>query len=241
MAYFFAQLYERYKRTNTSDLYEARQNNVDGAKKQRIEYDKGLTSLESFLKYKSAIINDKVASALFTHLPPSIQVESFELAYATYRDGWNMDTMYSKIESKHPLIILILTAASRSVLGVYLSAALGPPSSDFKGDGTSFVFNIDCDGTVHFFEAKSDILSESCEVTGDIRRVSTLFEYAIGTNDYLAFGGSYTKGTNAIRLFSDLSQCSSGPSDTYGNNCSILPPDSGDAVFVRDVEIFTLI
>ena len=152
-----------------------------------------------------------------------------------------MDTMYSKIESRHPLIILILTATSRSVLGVYLSAALGPPSSDFKGDGTSFIFNISVDGAMHFFAAKSDLLSEDTEATGNIRRLSTLFEYAIGTNEYLAFGGSYAKGTNAIRLFSELSQCSSGPSDTYGNDDSMLPPGSGDAVLVGEIEIFTMI
>jgi hypothetical protein len=97
------------------------------------------------LQYISDLLDNMTGPCLFTSLPPVAQTQRYQLGYATYRDGWNMTTLYKKIGLKSPLILLIRLLGDRCLIGAYISTSLGPPSYEFKGDSDCFVFKLSND------------------------------------------------------------------------------------------------
>jgi hypothetical protein len=181
------------------------------------------------LRSVSKLLNDDMAKYLYTILPPHVQSERFELAYATHRDGWSSITFYENIGSRSPLLLLIRLVETSVVIGAFITTPLGPPSFGVKGDGQCFVFTLD--GTKSAAYNCPRIINEEMLVAG------TMTEYAYANMEYIAFGGSSIEGSNAIRLSNDLSSCSCGPSDTY-NNPRLVDTDLPDPLKVSDVEVF---
>jgi hypothetical protein len=271
-------------------------------------------------------------SLLFSSLPLTAQTQRYQLGYATYRDGWNMKTLYQRIQRSSPLILLIKLLGHECLVGAYVSCPLGPPSYEFKGDSDCFVFRL-CGETIERYLARvcdpemlQFLKTTTLETTEKIfvedhtssdgvnsldgstrtssllvnppkmvkeeifqgeqltpsfsyedtdeetlkdttaaprRRASTrtrtsseynstLYEFVYSTMEVIAFGGSEEFGTNAIRLSSDLSSFSSGPSDTYGSPCLLTSPchdlldmreDQTHTVMatVAEIEIFTAV
>ena len=46
---------------------------------------------------KSNILDQGMASVLYSYLLPAAQMEPFELMFSTYNDGWNLETLYEKV------------------------------------------------------------------------------------------------------------------------------------------------
>jgi hypothetical protein len=84
-----------------------------------------------------------MARRLHSYLPPTIRLEGFQLKFATYLNGWSLNSLYSLVEGCAPCLLLIKSVEVEAVVGVYLSTCLAPPSSRTKGDGSSFCFRLD--------------------------------------------------------------------------------------------------
>jgi hypothetical protein len=103
----------------------------------------------------SELLNTFTGSLLFSSLPLIAQTQRYQLGYATYRDGWNMKTLYQRIQLASPLILLIrlLSHQPQCLIGAYISCPLGPPSYEFKGDSDCFVFKL-CDENIEKYSAR---------------------------------------------------------------------------------------
>lgn len=67
---------------------------------------------------------------------------------------------------------------------------------------------------------------------------ATLNQFAVSTQDYLSFGASKLRGSNAVRIFADLTRCSLDASDTYGNLESLIPEGGPQDFEVNEIEAF---
>jgi hypothetical protein len=99
-------------------------------------------------------------------------------------------------------------------------------------------------------EPFSMISSSSSSVTAAASTIafhSTRSQFIFANSDYIAIGGSSEHGSNAIRLSNDFLECSTGPSDTYGNEDPLvsLEPLSAvgkvSSVKVGEVEVFCMV
>jgi hypothetical protein len=257
----------------------------------------------------------------------SINDVGLQLVFSTARDGWNLKSLYDKVRSIAPLVILIKALGTKCIIGAYVTVPLAPPSTSSRGDGRCFCFRLDSGeqnhrqlqlvgpgdtlNTSRQAQGKEDInntstlenvhpvpvkfpwvglldLDESgskneeeyeyssirssgihtssrrpaaaataaidtpyASTKGSARgggggamstpRSGTLTQFAVCTSSYISFGGSEAFGTNAIRLYDDLRTCSSGPSDTYGNEHSLFTDEAGEqqsvAFGVENVEV----
>ena len=177
----------------------------------------------------SKILNETLSGDLFSILPPHIQTEQFQLSYATHRDGWSMISFYKRIGTTSPLILLVRIEGSAAVIGVFLTAALGPPSYELKGNCDCFVFRLDGLSTAYY---NCPVIDKDADASSP-----TLWEFAMATPEYLAFGASASLSCNAIRLSDDLTRCSCGPSDTYANP-RLVDSSLRNPLTVVDVEVF---
>jgi hypothetical protein len=97
---------------------------------------------EQQLQHLSELLDNMTGPCLFSSLPLSGQTERYQLGYATYRDGWNMQTLYKKVGLKYPLILLIRVLGYRGIIGAYMPCPLGPPSFEFKGNSDCYIFKL---------------------------------------------------------------------------------------------------
>lgn len=72
-----------------------------------------------------------------------VKPASMQLLFNADRDGWSLETLYKKVGSAHPCILLVRTLRSRAVMGAYLSCAMAPPTGTVRGDARCFVFRLD--------------------------------------------------------------------------------------------------
>jgi hypothetical protein len=233
-----------------------------------------------------------MARRLHSYLPPAVRLEGFQLKFATYLNGWSLNSLYSLVEGCSPCLLLIKSVEVEAVVGVYISTPLTPPSSRPKGDGSSFCFRLDGpDGACYRWAlinhqylggsstlplvgqqqtvgvtssppsissasvspassspspaSSSSTTPPSAQTRLSIKLLepntslssSTFHQFAHCTVDYMAFGGSHTHGTNALRVTSDLMLCSCGHSDTF-NNPSLTPDEPNEPWYVAEIEVF---
>lgn len=89
---------------------------------------------------------------------------------------------------------------------------MSPPSKEVRGDGLTFVFRLDGTATrAYRWAGGGDEHSEEGVQS------STVNQFLVCSEDYLAVGGGSAEGSNALRISADLSTCSAGPSDTFSN------------------------
>ena len=143
----------------------------------------------------SQILNEDTASKLRGFLKEPIAHEGFQLMFATWNDGWNLQTLYQQVQGLAPVLIVFRTLDTQSILGVYMHTPISPPTTSVRGDGRCFIFRLDGELSAAYRWTPP----ESGDVTD-----STYSQFAICCNDYMAFGGSKVHGTNAIRIAGDL-------------------------------------
>ena len=111
-----------------------------------LPYDLSLSSIEdmrSLLHTKSRIIDLFMARRLHAHLPQTAKIDGFQLCFATYLHGWNLNTLYSLIEGRYPCLIILKSVEMEAVIGAYITTNISPPSNTTKGDGDCFIFRLD--------------------------------------------------------------------------------------------------
>ena len=123
-----------------------------------------LTS-ELSLRKESNILNEELTYKLFSFLPEISKTQKFKLLYSTWRDGWNLTTLYENIGTLHPIIFIIQSSEIESkIFGAYISTPVGPPSYQFKGDGQCSIFRLTGSSPVHYSPSNGAILSMSTHV-----------------------------------------------------------------------------
>jgi hypothetical protein len=127
---------------STRSLVFQYKNNYDSSKSFRKIIKPHRREKEIELRRASSILTDSSASLLYSFLPAIVHTETFQLAYATHRDGWSLSTLYDKIDRRGPCIVLIKSMQCDDVVGAYVNAPLGPPSMTSRGDGSCFVFSL---------------------------------------------------------------------------------------------------
>jgi hypothetical protein len=193
------------------------------------------TTGDGILPQQSRLLDEESRAILNSFLPPGARMEGFELMFATYNDGWSFQGLYSQISHLAPCVLLIKALDSQALVGMFLSTPVSPPSFAITGDGQCFCFRLDGELASKYewiSPAERHSSHDSPSPTS-----STWDQFALCAPEYMAFGGSEKHGTNAIRLDSDLSVCSTGHSDTYSNPC-LVPEERGSHWRVMDVEVF---
>lgn len=188
-------------------------------------------SSEEGIKYSdSKLLDTSTATALNSFLHPDVRMQGFELMFATYNNGWSIDTLYGMTEHLAPCVILIRTVEHQAVIGMYMSEKISPPSMNVRGDGQCFCFRLDGANAAKYpWAAAEDKIG--------VGNSATQSQFAHCTHTYMAFGGSAKLGTNALRIEGSLTQVSSGPSDTY-NNPPLVPEEVKQNFEVLDIEVF---
>ena len=80
----------------------------------------------------SKIIDKPAAARLRMFLPESSNMEGFRLVFATYREGWSLDTLYTRTAGMYPCIIVIRSLQQRVVVGAFVPVPISPPSNDIR-------------------------------------------------------------------------------------------------------------
>jgi hypothetical protein len=183
----------------------------------------------------SSILDVSSADKLLSCLPKPFNSFQYELRFATYRHGWDISSLYARIERYESCIFLfhLLAPYDHVVIGAFNRGPLSPPNQNLtRGDGmTSRIFKlVDNEppvsfSWVHLNKPHRDMDDESEEppVSG------TISQFAVSTTSSLSFGASKEHTTNALRLDSDLKVLHTGPSDTYGNDGPLLVPLNGNS------------
>lgn len=165
-------------------------------------------------------------------LAPLVGIECFRLAFASYRDGSSLEALYENCKSSSPSIILIKSLRSEAVFGAFVSASLGPPFGEAKGDVDSFVFRLDDQGnngsvTPSFFSTVD--VEKGMQELEPYRQVALRYarqQYVRCAKSQISFGLSVGRSpSHVIRINEDVSMCWSGASETFGNRVSLVPEE----------------
>jgi hypothetical protein len=198
----------------------------------------------------SSILDVSSADKLLSCLPKPFNSFQYELRFATYRHGWDISSLYARIERYESCIFLfhLLAPYDHVVIGAFNRGPVSPPNQNLtRGDGmTSRIFKlVDNEPPVSFSwvnlnKPHRDIDDESEEPPVSL----TISQFAVSTTSSLSFGASKEHTTNALRLDSDLKVLYTGPSDTYGNDSPLLVPLNGNGgdlspgFQIKEIEIF---
>ena len=88
---------------------------------------------------KSKVLNDGQMQVLSYHLPGTCRLSQWQLLFTTRRDGYSHFTFFEKL-SNMPETILVVKDTKGYVFGAFLTEEWHR-SSNFYGDGYSFVFS----------------------------------------------------------------------------------------------------
>lgn len=194
-----------------------------------VSIDPRTANTDAMVRCSSLLSRDE-AAMLVEALPESVKNSGFDLKYATHRDGWSLDTLYAKVGTHYPCIVLIRALKCDAVFGAYLSSPLSPPSKASRGDGTCFVFRLNgSKPRVYRWALEGHNLSKK-QMEDPV-----LHQFAVCSTEFIMFGGDAAHGTNAIFLDQDLKTCVSGRSDTY-DNPSLVSEIKG-SIQVKDLEV----
>ena len=190
---------------------------------------------DHLLHNKSHILDLFLARRLYAFLPERMRIRGFDRVFATYKNGWNLYTLYDRVKGRYPCILLIKTVDAQAVIGMYLSCTLAP-STSIRGDGDCFCFRLDGPNGACYRWALSPKAPPLLE-PGVYQNSLTFHQFALCTSEYMSFGGSAVHGTNAIHVTGDLMTCSSGHSDTY-NNPPLCADERSDSFQIEEMEVF---
>lgn len=177
----------------------------------------------------------------------SDRLDGFEMVFSSLDHGCLLSTLYENVHNWYPCIILVKTLPVKpsnipsSVIGCYLNTSLTPPSTSVKGDGYTFIFRLGSDAENSRCHRWVDLKTPNA---ADSIKTATRSQFATCAREMISVGGSESHGTNGLRLDSDLRVVSSGPTDTFGNDSSLLSSqgssvDSSAPVLIELVEVWT--
>jgi len=174
------------------------------------------------LVFTSLILTQPHATTLMAHLPESLRMQNFKLAYSMLNDGSDMSSFYKKAQP-HKNTILLIQTTDGAILGCFTASAWHEESA-YYGTGVSLMFR---------FKHQSADDIDVYTWTGK----NTLFQYS--TQAKIAVGGG-GEGFGIV-LDKDFSTCASYPCDTYGNTVSLasLEADSPATCGVSNVELWS--
>lgn len=218
-----------------SDIYAARDRNLSVTRAARP--GRLMRPALQLLLDSSKLLGEDQALGLFNELSELDREGAFSMAFATHRDGWSMASFCNCIGIKYPVVFILKTLESHAVIGAYIRTPLGPPNLEFKGDSSSFIFKLSGKSDLTIFRPSEEDHDRD-STSYQILQEGTRTEYAYLCREYIAFGGSRAYGTNAIRVFNDLALGSSGPSDTYRNEQSLVPEEIDIAFRIADIEVY---
>lgn len=190
---------------------------------------------------QSELLDKGKVTKLFSCLPDTVTTSGLKLCYASYRDGWEISTLYSKSTGLRPLVVLFKLQAPYEdiILGATICDTISPPDEHkVRGDGrSSRIFRIDSH-TSKYHEWQG--LSTAIPQEGTESASYNMF--CVARADTLLFGSSLKHGCNALRIDGDMKMLMVGPSDTFGN-ASLVDIQEGTAelqqqLAVQDIEIF---
>ena len=140
--------------------------------------------------------------------------------------------MYTKSEGLYPCLLLVKTLLEESVVGVFITSAISPPSDNIRGDGNCFVCRLDgSNAACYRWIGKSGHRPAH-------QSKFTENQFAIFNKSYVMIGGSEDLAENALFIDADLSTCLFGASDTFGNPCLATNGLNGQPAIISAVELF---
>lgn len=90
----------------------------------------------------SKLLDVESAKNLNSYIPEEYGFDGYQLAYATYKHGWNLEVMYHMTEDMWPCILLIKSLQQGVLFGAYISTPISPPSPNVVGNGLTFCFKL---------------------------------------------------------------------------------------------------
>ena len=193
------------------------------------------------LTEQSEILEKEKVIKLMSCLPETLYTAGLQLCYATYRDGWEISTLYGKTAGLVPIVVLFKLQAPFEdiVLGVCVNSNISPSDEHkVRGDGkTSRIFRIDSQAhTTYEWQG----LTKAIPTEGSEAASHNMF--MVAKADGLLIGSSFEHGSNAIRVDADLKTLFLGPSDTYGNTEPLVKPAEGNETqtqfAIQDIEVY---
>lgn len=86
-------------------------------------------NLHVAVRDQSSILSNDMAVVLASFLPEISPIDSFQLAYSADEHGWHLGTLYNKVESLYPCILILKAIKSKAVVGAFISTPISPPSN----------------------------------------------------------------------------------------------------------------
>ena len=154
---------------------------------------RGLTNLDGI------ILQKKHTKKLQDVLPMSLQVSDWSLAFASNRDGYNLETFYRLAENQGPTLLVVVDTAGH-VFGGFNSISWECPRSakgHTYGTGESFVFTVLPEFKHYPWTGANN-------------------EFILSRPDCLAFGGG---GKFALSMGANFQHGTSDRSETFRNVC----------------------
>lgn len=197
----------------------------------------------------SSILDVGRAEKLLSCLPRPYDESQYELRFATYQSGWDLSSLYARIERYENCIFLfhLQPPFEDMVIGAFNRGPLSPPNqSVIRGDGrSSRIFRLEEGAVAYYPWIFYDKSEEEIEEMSESLPTSTVNQFAVSTTTSLSFGAGSSTASNAIRLDADLRNLYLGPSDTYDNppllvdsEQSLISSSSTHFFPLKDIEIF---
>jgi hypothetical protein len=186
-----------------------------------------LVPLAHDLHLKSQLLDTEMSKTLQSYFEKSVNLEGFELMFATHADGWHLGTLYQRIEKLSPCVLLIQSTEG-AVFGAFLSTEV-TPSPNPKGDGRCFIFRLN---------GPNPVCHRWSSATPAGHTHASHHQYFVPAREFLSVGADTTTATSAIRLDESMAKCDCGTSDTYENRVSLVPEHIGMGdINVAEVEV----
>ncbi|KAK9146230.1 hypothetical protein Sjap_006133 [Stephania japonica] len=211
---------EREPGCRNEEVLECIKEDEIGPDFQRSTFDVGnhaefVTSPTSYIMDESSFISLDLYEFLYSSLPNIVKGRQWILLYSTLRHGISLRTLLRKSVDLPGPCLLIVGDVQGAVFGGLLEGPLIPTAKrkyQVSSSQIALLFS----------------LKDSLPTRGQgINRY-----YYMCLNDLLAFGGG---GNFALRVDEDLLHGTSGPCDTFGNECLAHSPEFE----LKNVELYT--
>lgn len=159
--------------------------------------------LEGRLETSIPILTNRMAEQIRTKIP-SLYKEAihWKLLYSIDQHGLSLNTLYSNIKHAGPCVMAI-TTENDEVFGAFTSEPFDPTISNrFYGSGLSFIWKLNDNGNIDFYQA-----------------ISSNQYYMLADNHFIAMGGG--NGKFGFYLNENLIDGYISPCMTFGYNSDI--------------------
>lgn len=226
---------------------------VSGIFKTPETADSSLLAPSTLIASQSSFLGATKAAQLLSCLPEPYSTYQYELKYASYRNGFDLGSLYAQIERLEYCVFLfhLLPPHDNTIIGAFNVGPLSPPNQSLtRGNGqTSRIFRINDDDCIAYgwsylkkLQESSKSMDDSDEDASENEKPSSvIYQFAVATTSSLSFGGS-AAGGNAIRVDTDLLKLYTSRSETYDSPPLLVSEETPDASFhsfaIKDIEIF---